>query len=144
MSQSYSRKSKQATSTERRRPSEHLKSGLTAFQKTLAFIGSILSIVVATITITNYVNGKKTNTDVKSPTSTVIIDRSNGQSETNTNTESTTSASSNQSNPADGVNTGTSSDTASDTNQTTDSSTDNPTTSPSSQTETASSDSQTQ
>lgn len=144
MSQSYSRKSKQRTSTERRRPSEHLKSGLTAFQKTLAFIGSILSIVVATITITNYVNGKKANTDVKSPSSTVIIDRSNGQSETNTNTESQTSASSAQTNQSDGVNTNTSSDTSSETSQTTASSTDNPTTSSSSQTETSSNQSTTQ
>ncbi len=32
-------------------PTEHIKTGFTAFQKSIALIGSILSIIVATITI---------------------------------------------------------------------------------------------
>lgn len=33
-------------------PTQHIKTGFTAFQKSIALIGSILSIIVATITIT--------------------------------------------------------------------------------------------
>lgn len=88
MSQNYSRQSKQKPPKERRRPTEHIKTGLTAFQKTLALVGSILSIIVASITITNYLNSRHSDQEDKSPSSTIVIENNGGQGASNTNSGS--------------------------------------------------------
>ncbi|AUW96695.1 DUF6556 family protein [Streptococcus pluranimalium] len=90
MSQQYSRKSKQTGQKEKRRPTEHIKYGLTAFQKTLALVGSILSIIVASITITNYLHSKGTTNEDKSPSSTIVIENNGGQGASNTRSGNTT------------------------------------------------------
>lgn len=118
MSQRYSRKAKQTASTPKRRPTEHLKRGLTAFQKTLAFVGSILSVVVATITITNYVNSKKGTTDDKTSPSTIIIHSNNGQAES-TNTSQSENTDSYQTDQTNETNTNSSSEASSENSPTT-------------------------
>ena len=53
---------------------EKLKKGFTATQKTIAFIGSILSLIVASFTVNNLIRGTKaTNTDNKTVNSTSIV-----------------------------------------------------------------------
>ncbi|WP_438477693.1 DUF6556 family protein [Streptococcus pluranimalium] len=95
MSQQYSRKSKQTGQKEKRRPTEHIKYGLTAFQKTLALVGSILSIIVASITITNYLHSKGTSNEDKSSSSTIVIENNGGQGASNaTDTENSSNSSS--------------------------------------------------
>lgn len=62
MSNQYSRSQKPNKSSEksksRKRPKEHLKTGLTAFQTTVAIVGSCLGIITAIITINNFMNNQ--------------------------------------------------------------------------------------
>ncbi|TWT12095.1 DUF6556 family protein [Streptococcus sp. sy004] len=71
MTTQYSRKEKQrhAKTIE---PTKHIKTGFTALQKTLALIGSVLSIIVASITINNALNANKTKPETEQTTTTVI------------------------------------------------------------------------
>ncbi|HHK0739259.1 TBC1 domain family member 8B [Streptococcus pyogenes] len=56
-------------------PTEHIKTGFTAFQKSIALIGSILSIIVATITITRALQPvpDKTSNDTSKESSNTIV-----------------------------------------------------------------------
>ena len=74
--ENYSRKNKTANAKEEKTPTRHhIKKGLSAFQKTLATIGSILGIITATITILTFMNNNKSDTKTKSSqtTQTTII-----------------------------------------------------------------------
>ena len=65
--ENYSRKNKISTTKEERTPTRHhIKKGLSAFQKTLATIGSILGIITATITIMTFMNNNKSGNKPKS------------------------------------------------------------------------------
>ena len=66
----YSRQSKRSNkdSQETGKASHHIKKGLSAFQKTLTLIGSMLGIITATITISN---AMKSNEQKKADTSPV-------------------------------------------------------------------------
>lgn len=66
----YSRQNKEANkdSQETGKASHHIKKGLSAFQKTLTLIGSMLGIITATITISN---AMKSNEQKKADTSPV-------------------------------------------------------------------------
>ncbi|MGT2802519.1 DUF6556 family protein [Streptococcus henryi] len=80
MSQNYSRQNKKKTS----KSNTHIKTGFTAFQKTLAFIGSILSIIVATLTIRNAITGanqNKTNDSSSTGSTTIIIKEKDSNTE---------------------------------------------------------------
>ena len=74
--ENYSRKNKISTTKEEKTPTRHhIKKGLSAFQKTLATIGSILGIITATITIMTFMNNNKSGNKPKSSqtTQTTII-----------------------------------------------------------------------
>ncbi|HEP1277061.1 TPA: hypothetical protein VB260_000364 [Streptococcus pyogenes] len=77
-------------------PTEHIKTGFTAFQKSIALIGSILSIIVATITITRAlqpVSDKTSNDTPKESSNTIvkIIEKESSQGNQNhTGTSETT------------------------------------------------------
>lgn len=77
-------------------PTEHIKTGFTAFQKSIALIGSILSIIVATITITRAlqpVPDKTSNDRPKESSNTIvkIIEKESSQGNQNhTGTSETT------------------------------------------------------
>lgn len=56
-------------------PTQHIKTGFTAFQKSIALIGSILSIIVATITITRALQpapDTKTDNTSKESSNTIV------------------------------------------------------------------------
>ncbi|EHI69730.1 DUF6556 family protein [Streptococcus ictaluri] len=95
MSSQYSRQQKpKKTSVD---PKKHLQTGFTALQKSIALIGSILSIVVATITITRALNpapeSKKEDSGTSSSNTIVkIIEKESSQTskpETSHNQEQT-------------------------------------------------------
>ncbi|HER0144700.1 TPA: hypothetical protein VIV49_000785 [Streptococcus pyogenes] len=77
-------------------PTEHIKTGFTAFQKSIALIGSILSIIVATITISRAlqpVPDKTSNDTPKESSNTIvkIIEKESSQGNQNhTGTSETT------------------------------------------------------
>ncbi|VHC76441.1 TBC1 domain family member 8B [Streptococcus pyogenes] len=77
-------------------PTEHIKTGFTAFQKSIALIGSILSIIVATITISRAlqpVPDKTFNDTPKESSNTIvkIIEKESSQGNQNhTGTSETT------------------------------------------------------
>ena len=79
MSQNYSRRKKPGKSVSAA-PKKHIKSGLSALQKTIALIGSILSIIVASITINNYLSGANSKDKDTTSTTTVIISENSGSS----------------------------------------------------------------
>ena len=69
--ENYSRKNKTSNTKEEKTPTRHhIKKGLSAFQKTLATIGSILGIITATITILTFMNNNKSDTKTKSSQTT--------------------------------------------------------------------------
>ena len=49
--ENYSRSNKNKTKSSKKPTKQHIKTGLSAFQKTIATIASILSIIIASITI---------------------------------------------------------------------------------------------
>ncbi|HEQ9474948.1 TPA: hypothetical protein VIO66_001082 [Streptococcus pyogenes] len=76
-------------------PTEHIKTGFTAFQKSIALIGSILSIIVATITITRALHpvpDKTSNDTPKESSNTIvkIIEKESSQGNQNHTGTSTT------------------------------------------------------
>ncbi len=69
--ENYSRKNKTANAKEEKTPTRHhIKKGLSAFQKTLATIGSILGIITATITIMTFMNNNKSDNKTKTSQTT--------------------------------------------------------------------------
>lgn len=71
MSEKYSRRSQQNESKNGPKPKEHIKHGLSALQKTIALIGSILSIIVASITISKaFGNNEQKDTNTSQSTTT--------------------------------------------------------------------------
>ena len=52
---------------------EHIKTGFTVFQKTIATIGSILGLITASITIMNALDNNKNNKKEPTPSQTTII-----------------------------------------------------------------------
>ena len=74
MSQKYSRRQKSSSKNDKSAaPTKHIKTGFSALQKTVALIGSILSIIVASITISNALKGSNSKTTDKSTTTTTVI-----------------------------------------------------------------------
>lgn len=74
MSSYYSRQKKSKTPV-KIAPTKQIKTGLTALQKLTALVGSILSIIVATLTISRYLNPTADNPKSDSsntPTSTIV------------------------------------------------------------------------
>lgn len=82
MTKPYSRQNKQRQ-TKSLKPSKHIKTGFTALQKTLALIGSILSIIVASITINNALNANKSKMPTNESSTTVIQPNQAGTDTTN-------------------------------------------------------------
>ncbi|MGI8190121.1 DUF6556 family protein [Streptococcus iniae] len=73
MTSHYSRKNKRPSKSEI--PTKHIKAGLTTLQKNIALVGSILSIIVATITITRALHPEredKKESNTGQPTSTIV------------------------------------------------------------------------
>ena len=56
--ENYSRSNKNKTKSSKKPTKQHIKTGLSAFQKTIATIASILSIIIASITIMNLTSHK--------------------------------------------------------------------------------------
>lgn len=88
MNSHYSRKNKPQSKKTVAVPTKHIKTGFTALQKTIALIGSILSIIVATITITKVLHPntetKKDKVDHSTSTIVKIIEKDNSSSTVNT------------------------------------------------------------
>ncbi|MGT2934907.1 DUF6556 family protein [Streptococcus castoreus] len=98
MSSNYSRQQKSSKSGGV--PTKHIKTGFTALQKFIALIGSILSIIVATITITRTLQPSSDSTSghsSKESTSTVIkvIEKNTSQGD-RSHTESSRTADENK------------------------------------------------
>lgn len=74
-------------------PHEPLKKGFSAVQKILAFIGSFLSIIIATFTINNNLGAKKSETQQSTPPSTEIVKVIERSSEINKDSSSIPSSS---------------------------------------------------
>ena len=76
MPQHYSRREHLETKKEEKSatPTKHIKTGFSALQKTVALVGSILSIIVASITINNALNSSSSSkTKHKSTTTTTVV-----------------------------------------------------------------------
>ena len=73
--ENYSRSNKNKTKSSKKPTKQHIKTGLSAFQKTIATVASILSIIIASITIMNLTGHKdeKSKTDTSSSTATTTI-----------------------------------------------------------------------
>ncbi|MGT2887460.1 hypothetical protein N1496_01500 [Streptococcus didelphis] len=100
MTSQYSRKNKTKDSN-KAVPTEHIKTGLTALQKTVALVGSILSIIVATITITRALhpeNGSKKE-DSNTKTSSTIVKIIEKDTSSNTNNDTTKASENSSYNP---------------------------------------------
>lgn len=74
-------------------PHEPLKKGFSAVQKILAFIGSFLSIIIATFTINNNLGAKKSETQQSTPPSTEVVKVIERSSEINKDSSSIPSSS---------------------------------------------------
>ena len=74
-------------------PHEPLKKGFSAVQKILAFIGSFLSIIIATFTINNNLGAKKSETQQSTPPSTEVVKVIERSSELNKDSSSIPSSS---------------------------------------------------
>lgn len=94
MSENYSRRNQSKTV---KPTSKHLQSGFTALQKTLALVGSILSIIVASLTISKAFNhsSEESKTSQTSGSTTIIVqkEQSSSNSQTTTENQSSNSAS---------------------------------------------------
>ena len=75
--ESYSRKNKHQNEQKpsRKTTSHHIKKGFSALQKTIATIASILSIIIASLTIMNLLNNNyiKSKSDTSNSTTTTTI-----------------------------------------------------------------------
>ena len=98
MSQHYSRSQKSSKKDKEQAPSKHIKKGFSAFQKTIALIGSILSIIVASITITNALKGSSSQKPTDKSTATVVIKEGNKSNNNKTDTSASTTYSSSAAN----------------------------------------------
>lgn len=84
----YSRQNKKTNkdSQETGKASHHIKKGLSAFQKTLTLIGSMLGIITATITISNAMkSNEQKKADTSPVTQTTIIKEIQKESPTQSN-----------------------------------------------------------
>ena len=67
---------------------EKVKKGFSALQKTIAFVGSILSVIIASFTINNNLNNNKTKNDQKSSTEIVkVVEKSSDHTSSSNNQE---------------------------------------------------------
>ena len=125
--ENYSRKNKTSNTKEEKTPTRHhIKKGLSAFQKTLATIGSILGIITATITILTFMNNNKSDNKTKSSQTTDgakssdTTAASQGETETSSASSDTTQSSNTSSDTSSSQTSSTTTD--NDTNTTTSSS----------------------
>ncbi|MGO1518916.1 MAG: DUF6556 family protein, partial [Streptococcus thermophilus] len=84
MSENYSRRNHSSKEEKKSAPkvTKHVTKGFTVFQKVLTVIGTILSIIVASITIMNFTSSKKKDTsDSSSNQSTVVIKEGNNKTQ---------------------------------------------------------------
>ena len=84
MSENYSRRNHSSKEEKKSAPmvTEHVTKGFTAFQKVLTAVGTILSIIVASITIMNFTSSKNKDTsDSSSNQSTVVIKEGNNKTQ---------------------------------------------------------------
>ena len=98
MSQHYSRRQKSSKKDKEQAPSKHIKKGFSALQKTIALIGSILSIIVASITINNALKGSSSQKPTDKSTTTVVIKEGNKGNNSKTDTSASTTYSSSAAN----------------------------------------------
>ena len=91
MANNYSRRqqpNKKPKGQNRRRPTEHIKTGFSALQKTVAITAGILGIITALITINNYRNGNSNKKDTTSKTTIIKekeVDNSDASNNSNAN-----------------------------------------------------------
>ena len=104
MSQHYSRRQKSSTEDKEPTPAKHIKKGFSAFQKTVALIGSILSIIVASITITNALKGSSATKPTDKSTTTVVIKEGNKGNNSKTDTSASSAYSDDTDNDSGTVN----------------------------------------
>ena len=84
MSENYSRRNHSSKEEKKSAPmvTEHVTKGVTAFQKVLTAVGTILSIIVASITIMNFTSSKNKDTsDSSANQSTVVIKEGNNKTQ---------------------------------------------------------------
>ena len=84
MSENYSRRNHSSKEEKKSAPNvtEHVTKGFTAFQKVLTAVGTILSIIVASITIMNFTASKNKDTsDSSANQSTVVIKEGNNKTQ---------------------------------------------------------------
>ena len=85
MSENYSRRNHTSNEESKSSPkvTEHVSKGFTAFQKVLTAVGTILSIIVASITIMNFTssNKDKDTSDSSANQSTVVIKEGNNKTQ---------------------------------------------------------------
>ena len=84
MSENYSRRNHSSKEEKKSAPkvTEHVTKGFTAFQKVLTAVGTILSIIVASITIMNFTASKNKDTsDSSANQSTVVIKEGNNKNQ---------------------------------------------------------------
>ena len=84
MSENYSRRNHSSKEEKKSAPkvTEHVTKGFTAFQKVLTAVGTILSIIVASITIMNFTASKNKDTsDSSANQSTVVIKEGNNKTQ---------------------------------------------------------------
>ena len=84
MSENYSRRNHSSKEEKKSAPmvTEHVTKGFTAFQKVLTAVGTILSIIVASITIMNFTSSKNKDTsDSSANQSTVVIKEGNNKTQ---------------------------------------------------------------
>lgn len=91
MSENYSRRNHSSKEEKKSAPmvTEHVTKGFTAFQKVLTAVGTILSIIVASITIMNFTASKNKDTsDSSANQSTVVIKEGNNKTQESSATSS--------------------------------------------------------
>ena len=99
MANNYSRRqqpTKKTKGTSRKRPTEHIKTGFSALQKSVAIIAGILGIITALITINNYRNSS--HNDKKDSTSKTTIIKEKEVDDSNSNNNAANSQAENDSN----------------------------------------------
>lgn len=81
MSQKYSRHQKHQKKIKKPRV-EHLSTGVSALQKTIAIIGGMLGIITASITILTFVNNNKSKDEPQTPTTVIQAPQASYQDNT--------------------------------------------------------------
>ena len=88
MANNYSRRqqpTKKTKGTSRKRPTEHIKTGFSALQKSVAIIAGILGIITALITINNYRNSSHNDKKDSTSKTTIIKEKEVDDSNSNSN-----------------------------------------------------------